>query len=312
MALYLWFINVKVKMGNYENRICCYKTVARSLYNWGWSIMDTLYVSDLDGTLLNTNTVLSERSKEIINKLIQQGVKFTYATARSFSSASQILKGLNVSIPAITYNGAYFVEPTDGKVIYSTSFSYEQMEYISTIFIKNNTYPLVYSLLNREERVSWVGGKENEGMKNYFKARTGDKRLRCVTKDEELYLGSIFYFTVIGEKNQLEKLKGYFDDKSQFICTLQLELYTDDEYWLEIMPYNATKAMGVKRLKEITGCDKVVCFGDAINDISMFTIADDSYAVANADLQLKQIASGIIGSNNEDGIALWLLEHAIY
>jgi len=163
--------------------------------------------------------------------------------------------------------------------------------------------------LECEERVSWLEGKENDGMLNYLKGRTGEKRLRCVTKEEELYLGSIFYFTAIGEENKLEKLKSYFDDKSQFVCTLQRELYGDGEYWLEIMPHNATKAMGVKRLKEITGCDRVICFGDAINDISMFTIADEAYAVADANLQLKQISTGIIGSNNDDGVALWLLEH---
>ena len=84
--------------------------------------MTTLYVSDLDGTLLNTNSELSEKSKGIINALVQQGVNFTYAIARSYSSASKILKGLNISIPAITCNGAYFIEPTDGKVLYSTSF----------------------------------------------------------------------------------------------------------------------------------------------------------------------------------------------
>jgi len=274
--------------------------------------MNTLYVSDLDGTLLNRNTELSERSKEIINTLVKQGVKFTYATARSFSSASKLLQGLNLTIPAITYNGAYFVEPTDGKIIYSTSFSYEQMKYISTILREHKAYPLVYSLLESEERVSWLEGKENAGLLNYLKARKGDKRLRCVTKDEELYLGSIFYFTVIGEKNELEALKGYFDDKSQFVCTVQQELYGEGEYWLEIMPHNATKAMGVKWLKEITGCDKVICFGDAINDISMFTVADHAYAVADANLQLKEISTGIIGSNNEDGVALWLLEHAVY
>jgi Cof subfamily protein (haloacid dehalogenase superfamily) len=268
--------------------------------------MNTLYVSDLDGTLLNTNTELSEKSREIINTLVQQGVKFTYATARSFSSASKVLKGLNISIPAITYNGAYFVEPTDGKVIYSTCFSHEQMKYISTILTENKTSHLVYSLLDNEERVSWLKGRENEGMLSYLKARTTDKRLRGVTKEEELYVGAIFYFTVIGEKDELEPLKAYFDDESQFICTLQRELYGEGEYWLEIMPHNVTKAMGVKWLKEITGCDKVVCFGDAINDISMFTIADDAYAVANANLQLKQISTGVIGSNNEDGVALWL------
>lgn len=99
-------------------------------------------------------------------------------------------------------------------------------------------------------------------------------------------------------------MRGYFDDKSQFICTLQKELYVDGEYWLEIMPHNATNAMGVKRLKKTTVCEKVICFGDGINDIFMFKIVDDAYAVENADLELKQISTGIIGSNNEDGAAL--------
>jgi len=102
--------------------------------------MSTLYVSDLDGTLLNTNTKLSEKSKEIINTLVQQGVKFTYATSRSFSSASEVIQGLNLSIPVITNNGAFYIEPTNGEIIYSTSFSYEQMKYVSTIFIENKTY----------------------------------------------------------------------------------------------------------------------------------------------------------------------------
>lgn len=274
--------------------------------------MSILYVSDLDGTLLNTNSEISEQTKEIINDLVAKGMKFTYATARSFSSASKIVEGLNLSIPIITYNGTFFNEPADGKVIYSSSFSNEQIKYISTIFIENKVYPLVYSLLNGEERVSWLEGRESKGTLDYLKSRTGDKRLRGVTKESELYLGSVFYFTVIGEKDDLENLKDYFNDISQFVCTFQKELYKEDEYWLEIMPHNATKAQGIERLKEVTGCDKVICFGDAINDIPMFEIADEAYAVKDANLQLKQIATGIIGSNNDDGVAKWLLENAGY
>lgn len=273
--------------------------------------MNTLYVSDLDGTLLNRNSQLSEESKEIINTLVKKGIKFTYATARSFSSASKILDGLQLSIPAITYNGAFFVEANSGKIIYSTSFSDEQIKYVSRIFIENEVYPLVYSLLEGEERVSWIREKENEGMLYYLKLRRGDKRLRAVKEEGELYSGNVFYFTVIGEKDKLELLKRYFDDKLQFVCTLQEELYRDNEYWLEIMPITATKAMGVKRLKELMNFDRVICFGDAINDISMFKIADSSYAVENANAKLKQLSTGIIGSNDEDGVAKWLLENAI-
>lgn len=98
--------------------------------------MSTLYVSDLDGTLLNTNTKLSDETIEIINELVENGVKFTYATARSFSSASKVVQGLHLLIPVITYNGAFFVEPSDGKIIDSTLFTKEQIKYITNIVIK--------------------------------------------------------------------------------------------------------------------------------------------------------------------------------
>ncbi|WP_160680346.1 HAD family hydrolase [Clostridium sp. C8-1-8] len=273
--------------------------------------MSTLYISDLDGTLLNSNTELSEKTKGIINSLVRKGIKFTYATARSFSSASRVVQGLELSMPVITYNGAFFVKPQNGQTIYSTAFSDEQIKYISNIFINNKIAPLVYSLIDDEEKVSWLKGTENKGMVDYFEARKEDKRLRPINNEADLYSGSVFYFTVIGEKDALENLKFHFNDKTQFICTLQQELYKDGEYWLEVMPHNASKARGVELLKEFTGCDKVVCFGDAINDISMFKIADERYAVANANAMLKQFATNTIASNDEDGVALWLLENAI-
>lgn len=50
----------------------------------------------------------------------------------------------------------------------------------------------------------------------------------------------------------------------------------------------------------------MVSFGDAINDIPMFRISDECYAVKNAVEELKKIATGIIDSNDEDGVAKWL------
>ena len=64
------------------------------------------------------------------------------------------------------------------------------------------------------------------------------------------------------------------------------------------------------RLKEMLGCDEVVCFGDGVNDIPMFLTADRAYAVANAEKALKEIASGIIESNEQDGVAKWLIGHS--
>ena len=88
---------------------------------------------------------------------------------------------------------------------------------------------------------------------------------------------------------------------------MQQELYRP-EYFLEIMPKKASKAEAIKRLKEIWRCDRVVSFGDAVNDIPMFEISDECYAVANAVPELKAYATGEIASNDEDGVAKWLAQ----
>lgn len=77
---------------------------------------------------------------------------------------------------------------------------------------------------------------------------------------------------------------------------------------MEIMPKKASKAEAIKRLKEIWRCDRVVSFGDAVNDIPMFEISDECYAVANAVPELKAYATGEIASNDEDGVAKWLAQ----
>lgn len=56
------------------------------------------------------------------------------------------------------------------------------------------------------------------------------------------------------------------------------------------------------------GCDRIVVFGDSVNDISMFEIADEAYAVENAIDELKEKATSVIDSNDEDGVAKFLSE----
>ncbi|MBP5604633.1 MAG: HAD hydrolase family protein [Ruminiclostridium sp.] len=71
-------------------------------------------------------------------------------------------------------------------------------------------------------------------------------------------------------------------------------------------PRNCTKAKSILKLKDKYGFARLVVFGDGLNDIPMFTAADESYAVANALDELKQYATGIIGSNENDSVAEFL------
>ena len=75
------------------------------------------------------------------------------------------------------------------------------------------------------------------------------------------------------------------------------------------MPKTVSKGNAILKLKNILGCDKIIAFGDAENDIAMFEIADECYVVKNGSENLKKIADGIIESNEEDGVAKWLIEN---
>lgn len=270
--------------------------------------MKTLYLTDLDGTLLNSETKLSDRSFQILNRLIEANIPVSYATARSLSSVGLVLRELVPKIPAIVYNGAFLVDARTGNVLFSSAFSPQKQQEIRQLIEQCSVTPLVYARIRGEEKVSWISGRENEGMQYYLSQRKGDRRFRPVDTAEQLYQGEAFYYTCIGSRKQLTPFYERLKEVEQIRCTFQQELYRE-EYWCEIMPEQATKAKAMQRLKELCGCDRIVCFGDAVNDIPMFQAADECYAVENAVAELKSLADGILPSNDEDSVALWMEQH---
>ena len=272
--------------------------------------MTTLYVSDLDGTLLNSSNQISAYSLAVLNRQIAKGMRFTYATARSRVSAAVVTEGLSIEIPAVVYNGTFIMQTTTGKLLYSQSFCEEERRFVQKVLTDYDLAVLVYSFQNSRERVSWRRDRdrENDGIRRYLAQRRGDSRLRPVESTEDLYAGDSFYFTCIGEKAELTPIYQLFQADPRYTCTLQQELYRP-EYWCEIMPRKATKANAILALKSMWGCDRIVCFGDAINDLPMFQVSDECYAVANAAQELKALATSVIAGNDEDGVARWLDMH---
>ena len=267
-----------------------------------------LFVTDLDGTLLNRKDRISPFSIRTINSLVEEGMLFTYATARSLVSASKVTEGLSTRIPIIAYNGAFIFRPSTGEILSREDFTAEDRARVREFLTQHGIYPLVYSFIGGIERVSWIPRYENDGIRRYLDARQGDPRFRAVDDPDALYEGDIFYFTCIGENEELQPVHDVFSGNSRYRCTIQQELYRP-EYWCEIMPARASKANAIIRLKNMWNCDRVISFGDAVNDIPMFEISDECYAVANAVDELKAIATGVIDSNEEDGVAKWLLRN---
>lgn len=269
----------------------------------------TLFVSDLDGTLLNRQDKISDFTIQTLNRLLDSGLLFTFATARSIHSARKVATGLSPRLPWIVYNGAFIIDASSGERIFQTFFTPEQKEILKEEALRLGLLPLVYAIVDGRERVSFLEHTEplHPGMAFYLQTRRNDPRMRPVKTVEELYRGESFYMTFIHQQETLAPLWERTKGLRWTNGTFQQELYRQ-EYWLELTPQLATKARAAERLKESLGCDRLVAFGDAMNDLPLFAAADEGYAVANAMEELKAASTGIIGSNEADGVARFLLE----
>lgn len=267
--------------------------------------MKTLYVSDLDGTLLRGDQTLSSFTAETINALVRRGMLFSYATARSQYTAAPLTASLVQSLPVIVYNGTFVLENGTQRQLWSNTFTKEESHRILRRCMDGGIYPFAYAFVNGEERFSYSAAHTSADMQEFLAMRRDDVRKRPTTV-ENMFDGEIFHFTAMDTAEKLLPLYEAFRDA--FGCHYGKDLYSGKP-WLEIHPKNATKANAILALKRILGCDRIVCFGDGKNDMSMFEIADECYAVANAAPELKAIATATIGTNEADAVAVWLKEN---
>lgn len=266
--------------------------------------MNTLYVSDLDGTLLRSNEITSEYTNRIINSLTEKGMIFSYATARSLITAKKVTAGLTAKIPLIVYNGAFVIDNISEELLIENYFDNAVESLLEELFY-NEVYPIVYAFINNEEKFSFVPELCTQGMNAFIDSRKGDIRTNAVKTADDLKSGKIFYITCIDEPKKLEPL--YEKYKYDFHCVYQEDIYSKAQ-WLEIMPKETSKSNAIKQLQALMKCERLVVFGDGKNDIDMFQLADEGYAVQNAHDDLKKYATAIIPSNDDDGVAKWL-EH---
>ncbi len=270
---------------------------------------NTLYVTDLDGTLLRSDATLSPYTVSTINRLTEQGLAFTYATARSIESARPIAGKLNLPLPAITRNGAVLADNATGKHLEKALFTEEEVALLKEMLPELPRCGFVSCFVGEEMFKAYVPGNLVPGMVQYADFYRDDPMMKPVKTLEEMFFGQPGYVTLIDDREKAaliyEKVRQY----SGWECIFQKDTYWD-EYWVEVCPRNCTKAKAILKMKEQYGFRKVVAFGDSVNDMPMFRAADEAYAVSNALEALKEIATGVIGGNNEDAVARFLESRA--
>lgn len=263
----------------------------------------TLYISDLDGTLLNSSRKIKPRAVQMLNDMIDNGVMFTYCTARRIHSAGPIMKDVNIHLPVALMNGAFIYDIKKNEYIKKNFPSADAVIKLQNVVKRLGEKPMIHAIIDGELRNSYLKGSDT--LKTYVDDRKHDKSMRPVDTYEELFAGEVFYAVFINPANK-DELDKIFTRENGFSHTYYRDVYHEDEYWYEVYSITASKANAVLQLKEITGADEVVCFGDSDNDLPMFYVSDRCYAVGNAVDEVKSAADGIILSNEEMGVPVFI------
>ena len=267
-----------------------------------------LFVTDLDGTLLNSNKEVSIKSTEILNKLIDNGVNFTVATARTPATVVDLLQDVNLKLPAVLMNGVLLYDIKEEKYINIKEIGKDTVDKVFDVLNKFDKNAMGYGIRNNH---LWVYHKEFEYSweYNFYKERADRKQktfLKVENYQECINESKIINFIVF---DKYEKIKGIYEELKK-IDEISVEYYEDIYekgcYFLEAYSAEASKANGIKLLSDYIEHDKLICFGDNLNDIPMFELADECYATANAVERVKEISTDVIGSCDEDGVALFM------
>lgn len=270
-----------------------------------------MYVSDLDKTLLRSDLTLSSYTIHVLNSLVRAGVPLTYATARAPGKARDLLRKVEIRLPAIVFNGALIVDP-QGEVLISNVLD---AQIVRDLISRSKEGKLLPFILGIEETrdVFLYGEVQNEGQRLFLEQRLGDKRMRHGAELVPLEMTLLMNF--IGKEDDLSELRGEIgnwyggDVETKFAR----DPYCQGYYSLEILHPRADKAIALRQLAGIVGValSEITVFGDHLNDVGMFNVAGTAIAVSNAEAELKALADQVIGSNDEDGVARYLAEKCL-
>ena len=273
----------------------------------------TLYVSDLDGTLFNRKKKISDKSADILNKCIDQGMKFAVATARMPYGCDTRLSAIHMNTPGIVTNGVFLYDFEAKKIISSETIDSAAVQKVLQVFREHRLSCFLYMLYDGAISI-YYDKEEMKEQTQYYSERALEacKEIRQVSSlEEQAKKGDSVYLAYTGEKEELEPVCEALNEVEKIKYSFYLNIYTG-LYCLEIFGEGASKQNALIKLKEYTGCDKLVVFGDNHNDASMIEIADESYAPDNALPEIKAIVNGVLEDCDHDGVALFLEKRFLF
>lgn len=268
-----------------------------------------LYVSDLDGTLLGSNDKLSNETVGILKKCMAEGTYFTIATGRSLFYSKKYIDEIGIKLPVILSNGVYIYNPVSSEYLVENFLDREVSDSILNLLDSEDIRPFINVVENDVNEKIYHKNLQSESMKRVYEWQIRNNDDRQVMIDNYKFDSSlkVVSINVIDNESRLRPFYSIIKKEFDVICYFMEDHHYPGCFWLEVYNPNASKGKGIEWLKKYLNPHQVISFGDSHNDISMFEVSDVSCAVSNASDLIKNKASCIIGSNDEDSVAKFIL-----
>jgi Cof subfamily protein (haloacid dehalogenase superfamily) len=275
--------------------------------------MKTLYISDLDGTLLHPDIKVSSKSIGILNALIEKGMNFTVATARSIASVKPILSQLVTPIPVIMMNGVCIYDLMKQDYVKIETLPQDSIHQLMKLIREHNLKGFAY-VIKDGVMSTYYEDLSTKALHDFYQERVDlyQKRFTQIDDFTKLSDEPLIYFSLLDRYEKLEPIYHQIEGISNLNCVLYKDNYSPDLWYLETYSQNASKYHAVQFLRSYLEIDHIVCFGDNRNDLPLFQASDYKLAVGNAVTELKEKADQVIGCNFEDGVAVWLQQNVSF
>lgn len=264
--------------------------------------MIRLFATDMDGTFLNKNRLISNRNAAAVHDLQDAGVEFLIATGRGYSMAKPLLDLASISCSMINLNGAIFTDD-NGKFLHPYSLPFHLVQNIIA-YCKHRQ--INYALMSAKryyvenpktylQHVLSASSPHADYLADRFKEE-GLRSLRDFSIQENNLPLKIMIFAK--EPSETESVCAAFQKEKDLSITSSHLLN------LEITRYQATKGAALKTYIAEKGyqADEVITIGDSLNDLSMLKDFPHAYAMANAHPECIKAAPHLAPSNLCDGV----------
>lgn len=257
---------------------------------------------DCDGTLLNDNKELTDYSRKVLERAIEQGIVIVVATGRPLTGIPKQVLAMEGVRYALTSNGARIVDMQENKVISECTMPTKTARELLQMFSAYDTYKEVFidgqGYADREDLERVDEYVDTESMARYVReCRKPVENIAKLLQDDGIRVDKVHVMF----RNQEERMKAFDEVGKVEGITTTCAISNN----IEVNMLGVNKGEGLLRLGKLLGIerDEIMACGDGMNDLEMLKAVGFGVAVENAMEEVKKAADYVTDTNENNGVA---------